>query len=223
MLQQCYTVRVTELQDIELGLLDNLKNFKKQLDKVESSVYTNQKSLWEVYELNAKLEAEIEARTKELDTANQQMLTLQHIWDMMNSSKPLDSVLNAIAGSLQGELGYLHSCIVKKMVDNEGEYLKMLAHSGDLFDSIFRRVYKCEAEEMRFVMPNEPGLIDSIDCDEIFQSDDVVNLISTSTPVSKEIVIILENLLIQQKTMIHAIRLVILVSIILKRIENVIC
>ena len=59
-----------------------------------------------------------ELRTRELDRANRQMLTLQHIWDMMNSSKPLSSVLNAIVNSLQGELGYLYSFIVKEKADN---------------------------------------------------------------------------------------------------------
>ena len=94
-----------------MGLFDSIKKFKKELDKVESTVYSGKQSLIELYELNKQLEAEIALRTKELDTANKQMLTLQHIWDMMNSSKPLSSVLNAIVSSLQGELGYLYSCI----------------------------------------------------------------------------------------------------------------
>ena len=89
-----------------MGFFDNIRKFKHQLDHVESTVYSGKQSLLEVYEINAKLEAEIELRTRELDRANRQMLTLQHIWDMMNSSKPLSSVLNAIVNSLQGELGY---------------------------------------------------------------------------------------------------------------------
>ena len=72
-----------------MGFFDSLKNFKNQIDMVESAVYSGRQSLLEVYERNARLEAEIAARTKELDTANRQMLTLQHIWDMMNSSRPL--------------------------------------------------------------------------------------------------------------------------------------
>ena len=102
-----------------MGFFDSLRNFKNQIDQIESSVYNGKQSLLELYERNARLEAEIAARTKELDTANRQMLTLQHIWDMMNSSKPLSSVLNATVNSLQGELGYLHSCIAKRLVDNE--------------------------------------------------------------------------------------------------------
>ena len=100
-----------------MGFFDNIKNFKNKLEQVESTVYGKQ-SLLEVYERNAKLEAEIIKRTNELDRANKQMLTLQHIWDMMNSSKPLSSVLNAIVNSIQGELGYLYSFIVKQNSDN---------------------------------------------------------------------------------------------------------
>ena len=105
-----------------MGFFDDIKDLKNQIKRVESSVYKGNQSLLEVYERNAKLEAEIAARTAELETANKQMLSLQHVWDMMNSSKPLSSVLNAITNSLQGELGYLHSCIAKIMIDENGQY-----------------------------------------------------------------------------------------------------
>ena len=42
-----------------MGFFDHIKNFKKDLDKVETSIYTGKQSLLEVYELNIKLEAEI--------------------------------------------------------------------------------------------------------------------------------------------------------------------
>ena len=60
-----------------LSFFDNIKNFKKQLDKIETSVYSGKQSLLEVYELNARLEKEIDAKTQELEVANKQMLTLQ--------------------------------------------------------------------------------------------------------------------------------------------------
>ena len=126
-----------------MGLFDDLKSIKNQINKFETSVYTGKKSLLEVYERNAKLEAEIAARTTELETANKQMLTLHHILDMMNSSRPLSSVLNAITNSLKGELGYLHSCITKYMVDMDGEYLQMVACSGDLFEDVFIKKLNC--------------------------------------------------------------------------------
>jgi len=106
-----------------VGFFDSIKNIKKQIDAVESTVYSGKQSLLEVYERNLELEAEIAVRTRELDTANRQMLTLQHVWDMMNSSRPLSSVLEAIVNSLHGEFGYLYSCIVQKNVDQNGEFL----------------------------------------------------------------------------------------------------
>ncbi len=173
-----------------MGIFDGIKNFKKQLDKVETSIYSGKQSLLEVYELNLKLEAEIAKRTRELDTANKQMLTLQHIWDMMNSSKPLSSVLNAIVTSLQGELGYLHSCIAKKMTDGEGEYLQMMACSGSLFDGIFRSLFDCDPYEMRFNSPNIDEIYESIEEDKIYQSKDVLELIKKTIPdISEEVVI----------------------------------
>ncbi len=172
-----------------MGLFDGIKNFKKQLDKVETSIYTGKQSFLEVYELNLKLEAEIAQRTKELDTANKQMLTLQHIWDMMNSSKPLSSVLNAIVTSLQGELGYLHSCIAKKMTDGEGEYLQMMAYSGSMFEAVFRSVFNCEPSEMRFKNPDIAEIYEAIEKDDIYMSNDIVKLIKASIPdISEDIV-----------------------------------
>lgn len=171
-----------------MGFFDRIKNFKKELDKVESSIYTGKQSLLEVYELNIKLEAEIAQRTKELDTANKQMLTLQHIWDMMNSSRPLSSVLNAIVTSLQGELGYLHSCIAKKMIDGDGEYLQMMAYSGPMFESIFRSVFNCEPTEKRFKCPEIEDIHRAIEDDSIYNSNDIVKLIKSTIPdISDEV------------------------------------
>ena len=165
-----------------MGFFDSIKNFKKELDKVESSIYTGKQSLLEIYELNIKLEAEIAQRTKELDTANKQMLTLQHIWDMMNSSRPLSSVLNAIVTSLQGELGYLHSCISKKMIDENGEYLQMMAYSGPMFETVFRSVLNCEPFEKRFNVPNIEEIGSAIHGDNIYVSKDIESLIKSSVP-----------------------------------------
>ena len=105
-----------------MGFFDIIKKYKSRLDAVDSSIYYGSKTLLEVYERNAKLEEEIKQRTKELDRANKQMLTLQHIWNMMNSSEPLSNVLNAIVNSLQGELGYVYSFIIKPYIKN-GEIL----------------------------------------------------------------------------------------------------
>ena len=146
-----------------MGFFDSIKNFKNQIDQIESSVYSGKQSLLEVYERNLKLEAEIEVRTRELDTANRQMLTLQHVWDMMNSSKPLSSVLNAIARSLQGELGYLNTCIPKRLVDDKGVYLQLVSFSGELFGSSFLKFFKCEPSDLRLEFPTVPHIVEAIE------------------------------------------------------------
>lgn len=165
-----------------MGLFDSFKNFKNKLDKVESTVYSGSESLLEVYEKNAKLEAEIVARTKELDRANRQMLTLQHIWEMMNSSKPLSSVLNAIVNSLQGELGYLYSFIVKQRSDNDGKYLQIVASSRDDMGAKFSEYFNCDLSEYRMCFPEFDEVKDAIKNNQIYQSKELVKLISSFIP-----------------------------------------
>lgn len=172
-----------------MKFFDNIRNFKNQLEQLESTVYSGKQSLLEVYERNAKLEAEIAVRTKELDRANKQMLTLQHIWEMMNSSKPLSSVLNAIVNSLQGELGYLHSFIVKQKTDDKGDYLQIVAFSedeelklGDRFKDFFGK----EALEFKMQFPNIDELKAAINNGQIYQSQEAVRLILNLLPDLEE-------------------------------------
>lgn len=114
-----------------MSFLDKIKEFHRQVSEVENNIYSNKQDFLEIYERNLQLERDISERTKELDLANQRMLTLQHIWEMMNSSKPLTSVLDLIVKMLQGDLGYLHSCILQKKDDEEGQYLKIITQAKD--------------------------------------------------------------------------------------------
>lgn len=172
-----------------MGFFDSIKNFKNQLDQIESTVKTGKGSLLEVYELNMKLEAEISARTKELDTANRQMLTLQHVWDMMNSSKPISSVLSAIARSLQGELGYLNTCVTKHLFDEKGDYLQLVSFSGELFGSSFLKFFKCEPSDLRLEFPKEKEIAEAIASNTIYQSTDVFKLLKTVVPRGSDLLL----------------------------------
>ena len=169
-----------------MGFFDSIRNFKNRIDQVESSVYSGKQSLLEVYERNAKLEAEIVLRTKELERANKQMLTLQHIWDMMNSSKPLSSVLNAIVNSLQGELGYLHSFIVKQKSDVEGNYLQIVAASQEdshlTLQKRFSEFFKCDIDDYKLQFPQIPELKNAVNNNQIYQSQNLSGLICGFLP-----------------------------------------
>lgn len=114
-----------------MSFFDKIREFTNQISEVENSIHTNKQDYLEIYERNLQLEKEISERKNDLDVANQRMLTLHHIWEMMNSSKPLSSVLETIVKMLQGDLGYLHSCILKKKEDENGEYLELLTRSED--------------------------------------------------------------------------------------------
>ena len=115
-----------------MGFFNKIKEFSIKISEVENSIYGGKTDYLEMYERNQLLEKEIEQRTKELSIANKRMLTLQHILDMMNSAKPLQSVLENIVNSIQGELGYLHSNIIKLDSDEKGEYMFVVAQSKDV-------------------------------------------------------------------------------------------
>ena len=171
-----------------MGFLDAFKNYKKRIEQVESSVYSGKQSLLEVYERNACLEAEIIARTQELETANKQMVTLQLVWDMMNSSKPLSSVLNGIAASLQGELGYLNTCITKHLVDAKGDYLQLVSYSGDLFGLGFLKLFNCEPSDLRLEFPADDDIAKAIETNTIYQSTDIVKLVKSALPQVPDVI-----------------------------------
>ncbi len=165
-----------------MGFLDSIKKYKSQLDAVDSSVYYGSKNLLEVYERNAKLEAEIEQRTLELDRANKQMLTLQHIWNMMNSSEPLSNVLNAIVNSLQGELGYVYSFIIKPHIKDGESYIQVAASSRQDFSEKFTKIFNCRLSDYKMVYPGIEGLKEAVMNNTIYQSPNVVELIGGFLP-----------------------------------------
>ena len=102
-----------------MGILDWISQSAKKLKDVESQISDESKDAYEVYQRNVVLEREIAQRTEELRLANQTLLTLEQVWDMMNSSRPLSSVLETIVSSLYGEFGYVYSFIAQKEYGSE--------------------------------------------------------------------------------------------------------
>ena len=118
-----------------MDFFKKIKDFNTQINNLESGIYLGEKRYREIYERNQKLESEIKKRTQDLEIANRQMLTLQHILDMLTAAKPLSGVLKAIVNSLQGELGYLHASIIKHYKEKDSQYLEVIAHSDDEFSA----------------------------------------------------------------------------------------
>lgn len=156
-----------------MSFWDKLNNFKEKVNELESNIYSSGRDLLEVYEKNVQLEAEIKERTAELQIANQRLVTVQHIWEMMNSSQPLANVLYSIVNSLQGELGYLFSCIVQRKVDNQGQYLELLADSKCEFADDVQQIIGQSFFNMRMHWHQNNDIDYHIANNKIYQSKDI--------------------------------------------------
>jgi len=83
----------------------------------------------DVYKRNIELENEIKSKTEELNKANNTMLTMSSIWEMMNSSEPLANVMDTIVNSLQNHMGYVNTLVMTKELDENGSYFIVKSHS----------------------------------------------------------------------------------------------
>ena len=165
-----------------MDFLKKFKEFNKQIKNVERNIYSEKQDFIEIYERNLELEKEIAQRTKELDVANERMLSLQHILDMMNSSKPLSSVLDTIVNSLQGELGYLHSCILQKKEDEHGEYLKIVAQSNDYLNKTLNEMLPSYFDSLRMAYNPEGAVAEIFKTKEIFKSTNLRGGLQAALP-----------------------------------------
>lgn len=156
-----------------MGFWDKISEYKNKLNDVENSIYATRKDFYEIYEKNIQLEAEIKERTEELKVANQRLVTVQHIWEMMNSSQPLSNVLYSIVNSLQGELGYLYSCILQKKTDNDGSYLEVLADSKCQFADDIIKFSGKSIHDLRLYWSSIQEVEEHIESNKIYHSKDV--------------------------------------------------
>ncbi|MGM9994247.1 MAG: diguanylate cyclase [Candidatus Avigastranaerophilus sp.] len=114
-----------------MNIFSGLKDILGQINNIDGAIYAKGKDLADVYAKNIVLEEEIAARTKELEQANQTILTLNSVWDMMNSSQPLSSMLNKIVSILHNEMGYQFVAILKLHDENvEAPYFSAMSVSS---------------------------------------------------------------------------------------------
>lgn len=165
-----------------MNFFENLKDIYKKVSEVESAIYHNKQDYLEVYERNIQLEKEIEERTRELNIANKRMLSLQHIWDMMNASRPLQSVLETIVNNIQGELGYLHCNIIKKCEDEKGSYLTVLAQSDDPSIKRVNKLIKIPIQTRRLVYNDESVYARAAKIKKILQTTDIGGTLKSVIP-----------------------------------------
>lgn len=172
-----------------MNFFENLKDIYKKVSEVENTIYHNKQDYLEVYERNIQLEQEIEERTRELNIANKRMLTLQHIWDMMNSSRPLHSVLETIVNNIQGELGYLHCNIIKKCEDERGTYLSVLAQSNDPSIKRVNKLIKTPIQTRRLIYNEESVYAKAAKIKKILQTTDIGGTLKSVIPDTSDEII----------------------------------
>src|SRR5574344_969024 len=162
-----YTEHIISLRRVFMGLFDKIRNFTSQISEVEDNINNNKQNFLETYERNVELEKEIVERKQELEEANQRMLTLQHIWDMMNSSRPLSNVFGAIVKTLQGELGYVHSAILQ-IIEEEGyKKVKIISQSESTVAKKADKVLGGSSLNLKMSYPKDGILIEAAEEGEI--------------------------------------------------------
>lgn len=173
-----------------MKFFDKLNDIRRKISEVENNIYSGKQDYLEIYERNLQLEQEIIERTQELNIANRRMLTLQHIWEMMNASKPLTNVLETIVNSIQGELGYLHSVIMQKMLDDDGKYyLKVVAEAVDVTIQRANDILKDPINVRKLAYTTDSIFDRAITGKKIIQSRDIAASLRAIMPdVKKELI-----------------------------------
>lgn len=135
-----------------MSFFKKIKDFSKMVTDLEYNISSNKQDFIEVYERNLQLEQEIVQRTQELNEADQALLTLKHVWEMMNSAQPLSNVLEKIVNSLHGEMGYINSTIIQKFnTPEDGEYYQVKAFSQARIIQKFTEQFKKPFSEYKIV------------------------------------------------------------------------
>lgn len=118
-----------------MNIFSGVKDILGLINKIDGSIYLKGKDFADVYAKNIALEEEIAARTKELEQANQTILTLNSVWDMMNSSQPLSSMLDKIVSILHEDMGY-HFVGILQLVNEDEQTSYLTVKSSSLNPSV---------------------------------------------------------------------------------------
>ncbi len=123
-----------------MSLFSGFKDLLGKINKLDGSIYMQGKDFADVYAKNIALEEEIAARTKELEQANQTILTLNSVWEMMNSSQPLSNMLDKIVSILHEDMGYNFAAILK--LENETSLNPFFEIKACSSSPIFNKIYE---------------------------------------------------------------------------------
>lgn len=138
-------------------IFSKFKGFFDKLQQVDSTIASA--NAMDVYRRNLELEREIKEKTEALNKANNTMLTMSNIWEMMNSSEPLTSVLDTIVNSLQNQMGYNQTIVASEETDKSGSYFLVKAHAEN---PIFRKFKEDQSNSVKLKEYRIPHNEDSL-------------------------------------------------------------
>lgn len=127
-----------------------------------------------MYKRNLELEREIKEKTEELSKANNTLLTMGTIWDMMNSSEPLTNVLDTIVNSLQTQMSYINTFVMTKEKDADGTYFQIKSHA-EIKNLMLDE--KNEIKELRIPDIENFYLSQALSSHEIKSTTDILNVV----------------------------------------------
>ncbi len=110
-----------------IAIFSKLQGFFDKIQQVDANISSVGS---DVYKRNLELEHEVKKKTEELNKANNTLLTMNSIWDMMNSSEPLTNVLDSIVNSMQDQMGYVNTMVLTKEHDKDGDFFLVKSHAA---------------------------------------------------------------------------------------------
>ncbi len=167
-----------------VNIFSGFKDLLGQINKIDGSIYLKGKDFADVYAKNIALEEEIAARTKELEQANQTILTLNSVWDMMNSSQPLSSMLDKIVSILHEDMNYHYAGILKIEYDeNNIAYFSVKSSSTNKsIDKLFEMMNE-SLETYKLPYVSNSIVVKAISERKIFSTPDLKGIIKMFFPL----------------------------------------
>ena len=166
-----------------MSLFSGFKELLGQINKIDGSIYMKGRDFADVYAKNIALEEEIATRTRELEQANQTILTLNSVWDMMNSSQPLSSMLDKIVSILYEDMNYHFASILKIEVDDDNNlYFSEKAASSNKSMNRVIEVAKTDMETYRFPYVVNSIVVKAITERKIYSTPDIKGMVRMFFP-----------------------------------------
>ena len=170
-----------------MNIFSGFKDILGQINKIDGSIYLKGKDFADIYAKNIALEEEIAARTKELEQANKTILTLNSVWDMMNSSQPLSSMLDKIVSILHEDMGYHFAGILRLYNENKDEpYLMVKSASDNKSVEKAMLLLNNKLENYKIPYLENSIIAKSIKERQIYSTPDIKGVIKMFLPALKE-------------------------------------